>query len=210
LLVPAVPQTAHGVDIRRKKKRLMSRLTLRNALGAIAVLLVCVFVAVFAVMDRNTTLENSGPALSRPGIRYTIESPVYLYFQDANQEFLSVEERVIAHPETAVDFARTIMEWLIKGPQKGLVRTIPAETTLRAIYVDDGTAYVDFSRDIHDNHPGGVKTEYLTILSITNSLILNIPDIRRVKILVEGHEEETLAGHIDISQPFAANMLVVR
>lgn len=144
------------------------------------------------------------------GMRYTVESPVYLYFQDRKNGVLIAEERLIAHGERPVEFARTIIDWLIKGPQQGLARTVPAETALRALYINDGTAFVDFSREISDNHPGGTRTEYLTLVSIANSLILNIPEIKRVKILIEGRESETLAGHIDLSQPFSANMLLVR
>jgi hypothetical protein len=43
-----------------------------------------------------------------------------------------------------------------------------------------------------------------------NSLILNIPEIETVRILVEGKEEATLAGHVDLRFPFQANMLFVR
>lgn len=186
------------------------RLTLRNAFGALVVLLACVVMVLLLTTKEKTVTHENGSSMTQAGIRYTVESPVYLYFQSADREFLSVEERVVAHPETDVDFAKTIVNWLISGSTQGLERTIPPETVLRALYVHDGTAYVDFSQEIHDAHPGGVRTEYLTIVSLANSLVLNIPDIKRVKILIEGREENSLAGHIDIRQPFSADMLVVR
>ena len=71
-------------------------------------------------------------------------------------------------------------------------------------------ALVDFSAEIQENHPGGVATELLTVYSIVNSLILNIAEIEVVKILIEGQESLTLAGHIDLQQPFEANMLLIR
>ena len=89
--------------------------------------------------------------------------------------------------------------------------TIPADTTLLALYVtQDRTAYVDLAQTITDQHPGGVKSELLTIYSIVNSLILNIPQIDAVKILIQGREAMTLAGHIDIRFPFKANLLLIR
>ncbi len=50
----------------------------------------------------------------------------------------------------------------------------------------------------------------MTIYSMVNSLILNIPEIETVRILVEGKEETTLAGHVDLRFPLRANMLFVR
>jgi hypothetical protein len=61
-----------------------------------------------------------------------------------------------------------------------------------------------------ENHPGGIKLELITIYSIVNSLILNIPAIDAVKILIGGREALTLAGHVDLRFPFKANMLLIR
>jgi spore germination protein GerM len=91
------------------------------------------------------------------------------------------------------------------------VRTIPEQTTLRALFVaQDGTAYVDLSETIKDTFPGGIKAELFAIFSIVNSLILNIPEIDSVKILVGGNEAMTLAGHVELRFPFNANMLLIR
>jgi hypothetical protein len=45
---------------------------------------------------------------------------------------------------------------------------------------------------------------------MVNTLALNIPEIEAVKILIEGREAKTLAGHIDIRRPFRANMLMIK
>ena len=136
---------------------------------------------------------------------------VHLYFSDKSNSFLTAEERNLFHSDNPVEFAKIIIEALIDGPRKGHMRTISAGTTIRALYVTrDGTAYVDISNPIKDSHPGGIKTELFTIYSIVNSLILNIPEIDAVKILIGGREAMTLAGHIDLSFPFKANMLLIR
>mgnify|MGYP003565306139 CR=1 FL=1 len=109
------------------------------------------------------------------------------------------------------EFGKIIINALIDGPQEGLMRTIPSGTILRALYVtQDGTAYVDISDAIKDAHPGGIKSELFTIYSIVNTIILNIPGIDAVKILIEGRESMTLAGHIDLRFPFKAVMLFIR
>ncbi len=139
------------------------------------------------------------------------KSIVHLYFTDNNNFFLISEKRSLLHPDNSAEFGKIILDALIKGPQKGLVRTIPAGTAVRALYVTkDGTAFADFTEAVKERHPGGIESERITIYSIVNSLVLNIPDIDSVKILIEGCETTTLAGHIDLRSPFKANMLLVR
>jgi spore germination protein GerM len=139
------------------------------------------------------------------------KSLVHLYFIAKSNYFLMSERRAVIHPDGTVNFARAIIEALIKGPQEGLLRTIPSGTKLKAVFVTpDGVCYVDLSEEIRHNHPGGSNTELLTVYSIVNSLILNVPEIRRVKLLIDGSEVLTLAGHINLQFPVKANMLLIR
>ena len=88
---------------------------------------------------------------------------------------------------------------------------MPSATMLEAIFITaDNICYVDLSEAVRKNHPGGSNTELLTVYSIVNSLILNITTIERVKILIDGQETPTLAGHIDLQFPAKANMLLIR
>ena len=146
-----------------------------------------------------------------PTIDQIKPSVSHVYFADRDNSYLSAEKRVFTRADSPVDAGRQIIEALIKGPQKGLVRTTPSGTLLRALYLTpDGTAYVDLNEAVTTRHPGGCKTEILTVYSIVNSLILNIPEIESVKILVDGRETRTLAGHLDIRFPFKADMLLIR
>jgi spore germination protein GerM len=139
------------------------------------------------------------------------KSSVHLYFAGRNSHFLMAEQRVVLHSDDPANLAGTIVKALIKGPQKGLLKTIPTDTQLRALYIiPDGTCYVDLSEAVRKNHPGGSKSELLSIYSIVNSLVLNVPEIERVQILVDGNEASTLAGHIDLQLPVKANMLLIR
>ena len=121
------------------------------------------------------------------------------------------EERILSQTGNPIRFGQAIVRGLIRGPGQELAPTIPQNTQLRALYItEDGTCYVDLSVAVRENHPGGVVTELLTVYSIVNSLILNIAEIEAVKILIEGQESLTLSGHIDLQQPFEANMLLIR
>jgi len=136
---------------------------------------------------------------------------IHLYFANKENSFLIAEKRLLVQPDDPAQMGKLIIESLIKGPKEGLMRTISSDATLRALFVtEDKTAYADFSSVIREKHPGGCKSEIITIYSIVNSLILNIPEIDAVKILIDGRESMTLAGHIDLRFPLKADMLLVR
>jgi spore germination protein GerM len=156
--------------------------------------------------QKTVTLENQA---------YSDKSPdriiVHLYFSDSDNSFLISEERSLSARIRPEALGLQIINALLEGPKQALERTIPEGTVLRGFYIlKNRTAYVDLSREIRERHPGGAKSELMTIYSMVNSLILNIPEIETVKILVEGKEEATLAGHVDLRFPFRANMLFVR
>ncbi len=125
-----------------------------------------------------------------------------LYFPDDQVMYLHPEKRVV--PGTATP-AREMVRQLLKGPRtKGLISAIPAGTELLDIDIKGGVAYVDFSRDLVRNAPGGSAGEAMTIYSVVNSLT-TFPAVKKVKFLVEGRPVDTLAGHADLSEPIGRN-----
>lgn len=158
--------------------------------------------------------EEKKPEKDVKVLRQTVASkkePVYLYFADKRSIFLVAEETFISHPKDPVSFGKLIIKTLVDGSISNRERTLPKETRLRTLFVDqDGTAYVDFAGNIKEFMKTGCYDEIIAIYSIVNSLVLNVPEIKRVKILIGGQESETLSGHLDLSQPFKANMYLVR
>jgi Sporulation and spore germination len=147
--------------------------------------------------------EQAAPVLQR--------RQVHLYFADRSGRYLSAEQRVVEQPADVASAARQLVAALIHGPLQGGTRTLPQDSSLRNIFVTpDGDAFVDFKSDALDHHPGGVETELLTIYSIVDTLVLNLEPVRRVKFLIGGQEAATLAGHVDLSRPFRADMLWIR
>ena len=128
---------------------------------------------------------------------------VSLYFVSAEEPKLAVEKRIIGQAASTVEQMKLTVAELIRGPSAEFIPTIPDETALREIFLDEkGCAYVDFSRAISRNHPGGTTGELITIASIVNTLTANFPEeVRKVQILISGKEAKTIAGHIDISKP---------
>jgi spore germination protein GerM len=152
------------------------------------------------------------PALSRNPEPATEgnQREVTLFFQSPDSDDLVPEVRKIFLTDSITDQAAQTVKELIAGPQGHLVATLPAGTQLRGIFVtQDGIAYVDFSQALVDKHPGGSAAEIGTVFSLVDTLTFDFPEIRRVKILVEGEERETLKGHLDLSRSYVADMSLV-
>lgn len=127
---------------------------------------------------------------------------VTLFFASESDGYLHAEEREIPSDPLVVNQARFIVQELLEGPQGDLLNPFPPETKLRELFVTpEGVAYVDFSREIRDLHMSGSSAEIATVFSVVNSLTRNLDPVKKVFILIDGGEMDTLAGHVDLSQP---------
>ena len=126
-----------------------------------------------------------------------------IWFASPQEDALVSEKRRVPPNTTSVDRAKVSLQELIAGPKIDALRTVSAEVKIRELFIDNrGTAYIDFNEALSRTHPGGPWAEMLTIRSIVQTLAANVPGIKRVQILVEGREVDTLAGHVDIRRPF--------
>lgn len=154
--------------------------------------------------------EDSGHA--QPGTaRDPDTGPVFLYFADPQTGYLSAEPRDMERRHDIAGFCKQLVQALLAGPESGRMPVFPPETKLRALYAAPGaTVYVDLSGDFAARHPKGVRSELLSVFGIVNTILLNTDRVRAVQILIDGRQSGTLAGHIDISRPHTAQMLLVR
>ena len=158
--------------------------------------------------------SDSPMTLSRPAVRRASEATrprsegsrktVILFFLAQDQNVLQEEAREIVGGTTTTEDAKRIMQELVRGPESELKATIPLAAQVQNVFVDSsGTAYVDFSRELTEGHPGGVQEELYTVFSIVDTLAFNFPQIKRVQILIEGGENSTLRGGVDTRTPLA-------
>jgi spore germination protein GerM len=102
--------------------------------------------------------------------------------------------------------AKQVLNTLLAGPVDAELRTLPPEAVLLAFYLlPDGTAIADFSEALATSIPSGIASEQLAVNSIARTLEANVPQVRRIKILIHGQEVETLAGHLDLTGTFIVN-----
>lgn len=117
--------------------------------------------------------------------------------------FLKAEKRMVFQTGEPVLNARQIIAELIQGAEDEEPTVFREDARVRQIYIlEDKTAIVDLSRETADYLAGGIQLELCAIHSITRSLLENVAEIERVKFLVGGKEEATLAGHVSIGKPF--------
>lgn len=85
------------------------------------------------------------------------------------------------------------------------------EVTPRSFFIDEsGAAYVDLGVVSQNGAKGSAQEELLSLYAIVNTLMQNFDEIRQVRFLVDGKEEQTLAGHIDLSGRFTRRMDLVK
>ena len=133
--------------------------------------------------------------------------PVTLYVASDSDATLRKSQVNIVLPAERSERARAILRALFGAYlQSPSPHPIGAGADVRDVYLlGDDTAVVDTNSVFADKHPSGVLAEELTVASIVATLNANDSQIKRVKILVNGQERETLAGHADLQRFYLAS-----
>jgi hypothetical protein len=130
-----------------------------------------------------------------------------LFFASEDGLRLVAAEAEVPLAEGAVAQARSIIEaQLAATAPPPLASTIPQGSTLRGIFISQrNEAFVDLDPTIRSAHPGGTLQELMTVYTIVNALLTNLPNLQEVQLLIGGQEVDTLAGHVDLRRPLRKN-----
>ena len=171
----------------------------------VAVLLAGVLIAAFYLRRMRGRAANAQPRLtdSRP-VAPPVAGPaeqitLYVAYDDAG--ILRPQSARLPLPserqQRAHELLRALLEIYLDQPSP---HPIPPGSEVRDVYlVDPGLAVIDTNAALADGHRSGILVEELTVISLVQTLTANVPGVSRVKILVDGKERETLAGHADLS-----------
>jgi hypothetical protein len=131
-----------------------------------------------------------------------------------SDQFLQEEGRSIYRVDNPVLMAKQILQELFKDPRPPAAEEAKPDGELRKPWVfslvrlrqvyllEDGTAVIDLGFVENQPLPRGIVTEMALIESVTRTLRANLPEIQRVRFLVEGRERDTLMGHISLARSF--------
>jgi len=53
-----------------------------------------------------------------------------------------------------------------------------------------------------DHHPSSIAAETLTVNSIIGTVYANFPRVQEIRLVVDGHSRDTLAGHADLTRTY--------
>ena len=127
---------------------------------------------------------------------------VTLYVANDNDGSIGKIQVSVPMPVERSERARAALRTLLAQYMKpDSTHAIGKDSDIRQVFLmDDGTAIVDTNSAFGDAHPSGVLAEELTVASAVLTLNATDSGITRVKILVNGQERETLAGHADLKR----------
>lgn len=126
--------------------------------------------------------------------------PVRLFYE-GKQMLLVGEQRNIALPESSAAALPIVVRELMKGPSTpDALRLFPQDTVVRAAYLlPGGTAIIDLGGTTLSNGWGtGSHQELMAAYSLAQTISANFTEGRRVRVLVNGTQAETLAGHLSL------------
>jgi len=190
----------------------------RHLLIAVAVMLAVVLAMSFYGWRMRGRAEReevhvTARAVAPPAAGPTEQVTLYVAYDDPG----SLHARVVHIPlpagrqERAEELLRALVEIYL---DKFSPHVLGPGSEMRSVFlVDPGLAVIDLNAAFANGHRSGVLVEELTMASLAGSLSANIPGINRVKILVDGKERETLAGHVDLTRFYdisAVNQLVTQ
>jgi hypothetical protein len=153
-------------------------------------------------------LKRKAEFLANPPATQALTAPVSgpagemtLYLASDEDDSLRPITMVSAQPSDPGERGRLALHTLIlRYQQKDSAHMLGAGADVHDVYLlDPSSAVVNLNSVFADSHRSGVEVEQLTVFSMVLTLKAQLPQLTRVRFLVEGKTRDTLAGHIDIS-----------
>lgn len=153
-------------------------------------------------------LKRKAETIGAPPIAGALTAPVtgpseqmVLYL--ANDEDYALRPLAItsALPSDPGERGRLALHALIaRYLQKDSTHPLGAGSDVHDVYLlDPSSAVVNLNAAFAGSHPSGVEVEQLSVFSVVLTLKAQLPQVTRVRFLIEGKPRDTLAGHLDLS-----------
>lgn len=144
------------------------------------------------VSSKQLTEYTPQEEMSDDEMRKTIVS---IYFKNIETNTLVPEAVCIDVKELADNPYSKLITLLLSGSSNDKLECpLPEGTKINNAYLNDGTVYIDFSKEFIDNAPAGVEEESLIVYSIVNTLT-ELNEVSGVKILINGEENSSFSDN---------------
>jgi hypothetical protein len=181
----------------------------RALLLSTALLLAAVLALGFYLVHLKHSAEQR-PALADQPVSAPVSQPaqsIVLYLADDDQAALLRHTMSIALPTDPQTRGRELLHALIGEylkPDSHHALGAGSDIT-DLLIVNKSIAVINVNSAFADKHRSGVLVEELTLASLAQTLAENVPGITTVKLVVDGKERETLAGHADLMSLYDVN-----
>ena len=178
----------------------------RHLLIAMAVLLAAALgLGIYAWNMRKTVTASPAATTDTRPLAPPVAGPterVTLFVAHDEDGTLRAESAQIPMPSGRQQRAEELLRSLLSlYLDKSSPHVLGAGAEIRSVYlVDPGEAVIDLNSVFADTHRSGALVEELTVASLIHTVSANTQGILRVKILVDGKQRDTLAGHADLSE----------
>lgn len=154
------------------------------------------------LMTEETFMDNKGSEVNS----YQ-EAELKLYYSNAAGDGLVLVERKVLY-NTNISMEKLIVEQLLKGitgeENASLAKSsLPTNTKLLNLYVNDGTCYVNFDEKFLDKSVS--VDEEIIVYSLVNSLT-EIPTVTKVQISINGDSNRMFKEKINLNTMFERNL----
>jgi hypothetical protein len=177
----------------------------RHLVIAMAVLLVAALsLGIYAMHVRRTVAATPAPSTDTRPLAPPVAGPterVTLFVAHDEDGSLRAQSTQIPLPSGRQQRAEELLRALVSlYLDKSSPHVLGSGAEVRSVFlVDPGVAVIDLNSAFADTHRSGVLVEELTVTSLIHTISANTPGVLKVKILVDGKERDTLAGHADLS-----------
>lgn len=131
--------------------------------------------------------------------------PVILSFFSPEQAKFLTRKGMTPKTDSAPRQIKALIDQM--GEKKGNEPALPFALPVRAVFIrKNGVLLLDFEKTVKYNHTT-VMEEMAILRSLLETITSNFKELKAVKIVIGGQEEESLAGHIDISRPLTSDDL---
>ncbi len=156
--------------------------------------------------ERAADLRPLAPPVAGP------PQPVTLFVADDRDGLLHPLRVRMALPTERSQRAREVLRALVtQYVERNSAHPLADGADIKDVFLIGGNTAVVDTTAAFGRHRSGIMVENLTLASLAQTLAANLSGIARIKLLVEGKERETLAGHADLMQFYpvsdAANLV---
>lgn len=180
----------------------------RHLIIGVAILLAAVLgMSIYAMRMRRTAASIPAVSTDKRPIAPPVAGPteqVTLFVAHDEDGSLQAQGARIPLPSGRQQHAEELLRALVTlYVDKASPHVLPPGAEIRSVFlIDPGVAVIDVNSAFADGHRSGVLVEELTVASLIHTISTNIPGILRVKILVNGQDRDTLAGHADLADVY--------